>query len=446
MIGRITCCFSALAIAALAACGDAERAEPRPTSQPSATPTATGIAIAPIPLGTPGARNPSHLAPLDESLRFERGTLELGDFTLHEPTTLAFGPDGRLYIGQLNGRIVALTLEGQAVTEAREIAAADALGDVLGLAFDPNDPADPITLYVSSTNVFAGLDAPPFPGKVSKLQAPDYDPVDMITGLPVAAREHATNGIVFDDEGRLYIAQGGTTNSGFAGPESPRPESPLSGAVLVADLQDPQFDGEIRYDPPGEASSTVSQVGGDVRVYASGFRNPYDLVLHSNGKLYATDNGPNQGDRSVTCITEAPPVPAPDELNLVLEDHYYGHPNRNRGRFDERQCSYRSPEDGSGESTPPIASLGYFTSANGMAEYTSGALGGRLRGNLIYVEWAKEGIWRVVLSDDGAAVESISRLVPGRLRRPLDVVVGSDGVIYVVEMGADRITYLTPAN
>ncbi len=169
-------------------------------------------------------------------------------------------------------------------------------------------------------------------------------------------------------------------------------------------------------------------------------------MLHSNGRIYATDNGPNNGSQSLTCATQGPAVPAPDELNLVIEGRYYGHPNRNRGRFDERQCSYHSAEDNSGDTTPPIANLGYFTSANGMVEYTSDAFGGRMQGDLVYVEWAKGAIWRVVLADDGTAVESVSRLFPNNLQRPLDVTVGPGGVLYVAEMGASRITYFVPAD
>ena len=433
----VTLCLIALS-SVFAACGDERDAVPG--SNPD------GITVDPLPLGTPGSRDPSHIAPPDEEVRFKRGTLQLGDFTLLNPTTLAFGPDGRLYVGQANGRVVALSLAGRAVTDVEVIAEEDVLQHVLGLAFNPTDPPSPVTLYVSQTNVFAGLDAPAYPGKVSKLVAPAYAPIDMITGLPVSVVEHGTNGLAFDHEGRLYIAQGGNTDAGV--PARPgRDETPLSAAILVADVQEPGFDGAIRYEPPNEATSTnVNQVAGDVRVYASGFRNPYDLVLHSNGRIYATDNGPNSRTQLVNC-SDGPPQPnAPDELNLVLEGRYYGHPNANRGRFDERQCTYRTPEDTSGESTPPLATLGYSVSADGIVEYASDAFGGRLQGDLIYVEWAKGRVWRVALSDDGTRVESTSRLVPEVLSRPLDVTLGPDGVLYIAEWGAGQISYFVPAS
>jgi hypothetical protein len=36
-------------------------------------------------------------------------------------------------------------------------------------------------------------------------------------------------------------------------------------------------------------------IGGPVQVYASGFRNPYDMELTKAGRMYAVDNGANGG-------------------------------------------------------------------------------------------------------------------------------------------------------
>jgi glucose/arabinose dehydrogenase len=400
-----------------------------------------------IPLDEPASRDPSHLTLPDPKVQFVRGILTTGDLTLAEPTSLALGPDGRLYVGQLDGRVVALTLEGQTVTAVELIAPAGILGNVLGLAFNPTDPPEPIILYVSHTQLYGKEGGPPYAGKISLLRGPAFRLTDIITGLPVSSEEHGTNDIVFGDDGTLYIAQGGTTNAGVPSERFPRPETPLSGAILVADLWDPTFDGRVLYEPSDEASDTVDQTAGDVRVYASGFRNVFDLVLHSNGRIYATDNGPNPGDgaQSLDCATNGLDPVAPDELNLIAEGAYYGHPNRSRGRMDERQCTYRAADDNLGGTMPPLATLGIFTSANGIAEYSSNAFGGRLRGSLVYVEWAKGRVWRVKLTGDGTGVESVSQLVADALDRPLDVVVGPDGTVYAAEMGADQVTYFQPA-
>ena len=419
----------------LAACGG--------SATPGASPTQTDdLGLPPLPLGVEGSHDPSNLVPPDDALRFDASILSWQGPEIKEPTALAFGPDGRLYIGQLDGQIVALTLTGHDVTAVELIAPSETFATVLGIAFSPADGE----LYVSHTQLYGGESGNPYPGTISRLAAPAYERVDVITGLPTSTAEHGTNSIVFDADGRLYIAQGGTSNNGVPSERFPRPETPLSAAILIANVADPEFDGAIVYEPPGEASDTAAIAGGDVRVFAAGFRNVYDLVLHSNGNVYATDNGPNapNGDASKGCANTSQGVHGPDELNLVFEGHWYGHPNRNRGRDDGRQCTYRAPNDESGEATPPIATLGYFTSANGIIEYGSDAFGGAMQGDLIYVEWAQGRVWRVQLAPQGRGVTAISQLIPDALDRPLDIVEGPDGTLYIAEMAAGRILYLAP--
>ncbi len=422
-----------------AACGGSASSIPTPDAT---SPAADDLGLPPLPLGIEGSRDPSNLVPPDDALRFQTGVLSWQEPEIKEPTALAFGPDGRLYVGQLDGQIVALTLTGRDVTAVELIATSDTFQTVLGIAFSPADGE----LYVSHTRLYGGESGDPYPGSISRLAAPAYERVDVITGLPASTAEHGTNSIVFDADGQLYIAQGGTSNNGVPSERFPRPETPLSAAILIADVSDAAFNGAITYEPPGEATDTAELASGDVRVFAAGFRNVYDLVVHSNGNIYATDNGPNapDGDASTGCATASQGVHGPDELNLIVEGHWYGHPNRNRGRDDGRQCTYRAPDDESGEAAPPIATLGYFTSADGMIEYRSDVFGGVMRGNLVYVEWAQGRIWRVQLGPEGRSVAAISQLVPDALNRPLDIVEGPDGALYIAEMAADRIAYLAP--
>jgi len=66
-----------------------------------------------------------------------------------------------------------------------------------------------------------------------------------------------------------------------------------SSSALVAHLADPLFDGTITYDAENDGSPNG---GYGVEVLSAGLRNPFGIVLHSNGKIYATDNGPNLGN------------------------------------------------------------------------------------------------------------------------------------------------------
>ncbi len=396
-----------------------------------------------------------------QPINFTRGTLTGAGFTTSTPGTLAFGPDGRLYVADTNGRIQALTLNPttKAVTAVQQITTATQLQEVYGITFDPVDGSMWVTNTVSGFGDAgiapgSGL-AGSYPGKVTRICcAPTFATrTDVITGLPVSNSGHQANALEFGPapDYKLYIAQGSTTNAGVqADPGAglfQRDEVPTSGALLEADVHDPGFDGNIVYSPPFDYSNSVQQTSGDVSPYAVGLRNPYDIVFHSNGRLYNTDNGPNggYGQGSATCTTVfAPDANAADELNIITANGYYGHPNRNRGinGADPRQCIYHAGTDPSGSGyTAPIGLLG--PSSDGLAEYESGAFGGQMQGDLVYVGWVENDLHRVELSGDGSAVTSNTTLANGFVN-PLDVVVGTDGTIYVAEWGGNKITFMQP--
>jgi large repetitive protein len=69
-------------------------------------------------------------------------------------------------------------------------------------------------------------------------------------------------------------------------------ENYYSAATLVAYVKDPSFDGIITYDAEDDGAP-ISGTG--IEIFSSGTRNPFGIVLHSNGNLYGTDNGPNLG-------------------------------------------------------------------------------------------------------------------------------------------------------
>jgi glucose/arabinose dehydrogenase len=272
----------------------------------------------------------------------------------------------------------------------------------------------------------------------------------VIENLPSSAPRlnHLTNGLAFDDAGRLFIAQGSNTDSGLIGTDPTPdyyPESALSAAILVADVNDPAFDGTLVYDPPGEPlDHNVDLVSGDVAVFAPGIRNPYDLVIHRNGSLYAADNGPIGRSGAASCDGETVRTSVSDELNLIEEDDYYGFPNLNRGRSDPRQCTYRDPNDGSGPGyVGPIAVLANHCSCDGIVEYQGPALDGAMNGDLIIARFTFGDLMRVELTEDGRGVTRTSTIAEG-FNMPLDVTVGPDGTLYVAVFDDNLIAYLAP--
>jgi hypothetical protein len=216
------------------------------------------------------------------------------------------------------------------------------------------------------------------------------------------------NQIEFGDNGELYIQIGSNTNGGVPGPltgKQIQKENYFSAATLVAYLSDPMFNGAITYDAADNGSPTGAR---GIEVFASGLRNPFGIVLHSNGNLYATDNGPNNGygnmqtgcgpNQQIQDKTE------PDKLLLVQKGKYYGHPNTKRAIVDNKpnQCTWRSgyePTDSTHES--PLLHLA--SSMDGIIEWESNHFFGQLRNNLIISKYT-QGMFRVILGIDGRSV------------------------------------------
>ncbi|UCG33621.1 MAG: PQQ-dependent sugar dehydrogenase, partial [Phycisphaerales bacterium] len=241
---------------------------------------------------------------------------------LSQPAYIDFGPDGKLYVTTYTGSLFAIALNpDNSVADVQEFQPIP--GRILtGFAFDPDAPvSDPVLYLVSNAQPL--FEADDFTGRVSRVTGAGFDQVtDVIDGLPRSYENHMTFPLLFGTDGRLYIGQSGNTNHGAAGPGlfGDRPESELSAAILVADVTDPAFGGI-----------------GDVEVYAPGLRNPYGMCLHSNGHIYIEDQGGNEG-------LGGPPGPGgvgmvgtgedtPDELNVLMPDVYYGHPNPARGEL-----------------------------------------------------------------------------------------------------------------
>lgn len=383
-------------------------------------------------------------APAGDEAIFERDDLNL---EIDGPTSLAFGPDGRLYASTQND-IIAITLDDitHNVVAIEEIATD--LHGVLGLAFDHTAPPDaPVKLYASHQD-FEGV--PGYWGRVSTFTAPDWTQQTIIENLPSSAPllNHLTNGLAFDADGRLFLAQGSNTDAGLpgAGPDPDYyPESALSAAILVADVNDPAFDGTLIYNPPGEPlDHNVDLISGDVEVFAPGLRNSYDLVFHSNGLLYATDNGAIGRNGAASCDGATVDTSVSDELNLIEEGNYYGFPNLNRGRSDPRQCTYRDPRDGSGpDFVGPIAVMARHCSCDGIVEYQGPALGGAMNGDLIVARFTRGDLRRVELTEDGRGVTKLSTIAED-FDMPLDVTVAPDGTLYVADFDDHLIAFLVP--
>ncbi len=192
-----------------------------------------------------------------------------GAIVLENPTAMAFGPDGRLYVTEQTGTVNAFTISqqnGEYVATAHEELQLANGGGVVNSIMNHNDDgsnqpfvgsrqvtglvvtgtaANPV-LYISSSdariasNNDSNLDTNS--GVITRVTQTGntWEAVDIVRGLPRSEENHATNGLVLSADGtKLYVANGGNTNNGAPGSYfSYTGEYALSGSVLEIDLTD----------------------------------------------------------------------------------------------------------------------------------------------------------------------------------------------------------------
>lgn len=342
------------------------------------------------------------------------------------PTSVVKAPDGRICVTDRGGNVQVFAVNPAGVVTAVQsiTTLADSGRELIGIAFHPVTGS----MYLSHT----ASDETPDEGMITVLSGPGYSiRTDLITGLPNALHHHNTESLLFlQEDGRvtLLISQGSMTNyGGTPGDFWEREELPLSGAILQADVTDDILTGEVT-------------------TYATGLRNAYDLVLHSNGRIYATDNGgfpfgtTPQWEDCLDPDPDSQPLEDPDALSLIVEGSFHGIANRSRG-----ECDFISNNDDTkipGVNAPAnyVPAVFLFepphTSTNGITEIagTNTCFDGELW--TVYTA-NNDAIVRLELSVDGTTVVD-SGTLPIEVINPLDIYCDPDtGHIWII----DNIAY-----
>jgi glucose/arabinose dehydrogenase len=302
--------------------------------------------------------------------------------TMDNPTTIVFGPDSKLYVADISGAIwVAADANQDGVAESIT-QYADGFSLLVGLAWRDGE------LYTASS------------GKIEALRDSDGDGMAdqrrlVVGDLPsLVLKPHSNNGLAFGPDGRLYFGVGSTT-------EGQIEDNPLAAAIL-----------------------SVKPDGSDLKPFARGLGNTFDVAFNSAGALFGGDNSPGGEENGED--------PA-DEFNYLIEGEHYGYP-----------YFYGDPPKNNG-TRGALVTFPAHASPTGVSFYSGATFPTQYRDNAFITLWNRGEVARIELArtSGGDYLARTTTFGQGFLY-PIDTATGPDGNLYVADFGTSavyRITY-----
>ncbi len=400
------------------------------------------------------------------------------------PMSMAVTPDGRVLYVERTGEVWVWDPEtGRTVEAARFAVSNNGENGLLGIGVDPKFEENRFVYLFYALDDYEpdpGVDPDdlPYTGPLGenvlvRFRLGEDNRLDLSSRFELLRTPservggHEAGQITFLPDGTLLLAVGDNTNpfgdaEGYA-PLDNRPgrdrydarrtsQNPfdLRGKILRLNT-----DGSI---PDGNLFPRDGSLGRP-EIYVMGVRNPFRMAADPlTGRLYFGDVGPD-------AVIEGPRGPRGyDEINVVDRPGNYGWPLCIGPNLPYRAYDYATGTVGEPFScegfVPAALAYDYVTVSElalGNARNARGELTGRsamagvvvrrppgrapyhlpetYEGDLLMTEWTRDLIAAVSVDADGK-LESVRRVVPFfPLHRPIDLEIGPDGALYVLEYG-----------
>ncbi|CAN5672345.1 hypothetical protein BH24ACI4_BH24ACI4_23960 [soil metagenome] len=366
---------------------------------------------------------------------------------VRNPSAMAFDARGRLFVGQ-----------GPQYRNPKP----DTPGDTVVILIDSNGDglADTVKTFASGLNSIQGL---AWHGRDLWIgNSPDLTVVRDLDGDDVADEyvkvftdlgnlEHANHGHNWAPDGKLYFSHGtskGLTQPGRVAPKPFRDLWDVRAPEGTPDFPTPQVftreEYKATYQDPGDDWGREGGVlrsddmGANLEIVSRGLRNPWDIAFDSGFNWLGTDNDQSEGDRVFM-----PFFGAHFGWGHVWSNHWTGKDH--------------AP-------TAPISGPVFDGSGTGILYYDSPSMPPAFRGVWFFNDWLRKttfvyrprwegaliqpegGRWQPFASGGGAgrAVANYGSgrekgvpAVPSPLFKPVDIVAGPDGSLYISGWGEE---------
>ncbi|MBA3675021.1 MAG: PQQ-dependent sugar dehydrogenase [Chitinophagaceae bacterium] len=307
---------------------------------------------------------------------------------LNQPWDLVWGPDGKLWMTERGGKVSRVDTGTGSVTLVSAISDVQSMGEggLLGMVLHPNFSATP-HVFVAYNYDNAGT----YREKIVRFTyngSALVSPVILLDNINASGIHNGCRLLISADL-KLFITTGDAANQ-----PSAQNLSSLNGKVLRINL-----DGTIPADNPNPASP----------VWSSGHRNAQGLVF-ANGKLYASEHGPNTDD----------------EVNIIQKGRNYGWPNVNgfcNEPAEQTFCTANNIVQPIYAWTPTLAVCGM--------DYYSNDLIPQWKNSLLMTTLKDNTLYQLKLNAAGDAVEKVNEFYRSEYGRLRDVCVTPDGKVFM---------------